>query len=218
MHRFPFILVAGGALALAGCQNDFHKGPVYPLRAGFLPQNVYRANNVLALRRVVLLPPYDARAESPRRQDLDFVFSAELGAAGRFEVVPVSRNELISLCGRDQINSTEGLPPRLVAALRGEYAADAVMFVDITQDDPYSPITLGVRAKLVDARGGLPILWSCDTVFNGGNPAVAASAQRYQLDTGRQAFPAEEDGASVLLNPVRFARYAANAVFRTLPR
>ena len=65
MHRFPFILVAGGALALAGCQNDFHKGPVYPLRAGFLPQNVYRANNVLALRRVVLLPPYDARPKAP---------------------------------------------------------------------------------------------------------------------------------------------------------
>lgn len=217
--RRPFsIALAGAALTLTGCLNDLYKGPEYPLRPGFQPHNVYRAHDALILHRVVLLPAYDARAENTRRQDLDFAFSAELGTTGRFEVVPVSRNELISICGRDQINSTEGLPPQLVAVLCREYAADAVMFVDITQDDPYLPMTLGVRAKLVDARGSLSVLWSCDTVFNAGDPAVAASARRFQLDTGRQAFPADQDGSSVLINPVRFARYTANAVFRTLTR
>ena len=205
-------------LTLAGCIDGVDKSPQYPHGAGFIPRNVYRPNGVLGLRRVVLLPPYDALANTDRRQDLDRDFASELSALNHFEVIQINRNELISLCGRDQINSSEPLPPRLAAALRGEYAADAVMFVDITQDDPYRPITLGVRAKLVDARGGLSILWSCDTVFNAGDPAVATSARRYQLDSGRQDFPTDQDGSSVLLSPARFARYAANATFATVPR
>ena len=218
MNRLFLIGGLSAGLTLAACSNDVDKGPQYPHGAGFVPRNVYRPREVLGLRRVVLLPPYDSFANADRRQDLDRDFAAELNAANHFEVIQLSRNELVALCGRDQVNSSEPLPPRLAAALRGEYAADAVMFVDITQDDPYQPITLGVRAKLVDARGGLSILWSCDTVFNAGDPAVAASARRFQLDAGRQEFPADQDGASVLLSPARFARYAANAVFGTLPR
>ena len=214
-------LLIGGlsvTLTLAGCIGGLDKGPQYPHSPGFVPRNVYRPRETLGLRRVVLLPPYDSFANADRRQDLDRDFAAELNATGRFEVVQISRNELVALCGRDQINSTEPLPPRLAAALRGEYAAEAVLFVDITQDDPYRPITLGVRAKLVDTRGSLSILWSCDSVFNAGDPAVAASARRFQLDAGRQEFPSDQDGSSVLLSPARFARYTANAVFATLPR
>ncbi len=218
MNRLFLIGVLSATLTLAGCIDGVDKSPKYPQGAGFVPHNVYRPNEVLRLRRVALLPPYDTFAGTDRRQDLDRDFATELSALNHFEVVPISRNELVALCGRDQINSTEPLPPRLAAALRGEYAADAVMFVDITQDDPYRPITLGVRAKLVDARGSLAILWSCDAVFNAGNPAVAASARRFQLDAGRQEFPADQDGGSVLLSPARFARYAANATFATVPR
>ena len=218
MNRsFLFAGVFAG-LSLAACSNDVDKRPQYPHGPGFVPRNVYRPRESLGLRRVVLLPPYDSYANADRRQDLDRAFDEELNAANHFEVVQISRNELVALCGRDQINSTEPLPPRLAAALRGEYAADAVMFVDITQDDPYRPITLGVRAKLVDLRSGLSILWGCDSVFNSGDPAVAASARRFQLDAGRQQFPADQDGSSVLLSPARFARYTANAVFATLPR
>ena len=218
MHRFLFPgLIA--ALALSGCAPGLDKRPQYPVGAGFIPRNVYKSADALGLRRVALLPPYAGLADTNRRQDLDRNFSTELGATGRFEVVPISRNELVALSGRDQINSSEPLPPRLLAAIRGEYGADAVMFVDITQDDPYRPITLGVRAKLIDTRSGaLATLWSCDSVFNAGNPAVANSARRFQIEEGRQEFPADQDGSSVLLSPARFARYAANATFATLPR
>ena len=218
MNRLLLIGGLSASLTIAACSNDVSKGPQYPRGAGFIPRNVYRARDVLGLRRVVLLPPYDSYADADRRQDLDRTFDEELNTANHFEVIQISRNELVALCGRDQINSSEPLPPRLSAALRGEYAADAVMFVDITQDDPYRPITLGVRAKLVDLRGGLSILWSCDTVFNAGDPAIAASARRFQLDAGRQEFPADQDGSSVLLSPAHFARYAAYATFATLPR
>lgn len=218
MNRFLLPGLAA-ALVLTGCTPGLDKRPQYPVGAGYIPRNVYKSADALGVRRVVLLPPYAALADANRRQDLDRNFSTELGATGRFEVVPISRNELVALCGRDQINSTEPLPPRLLAAIHGEYGAEAVMFVDITQDDPYRPLTLGVRAKLVDARGpGLTPLWSCDSVFNAGNPAVANSARRFQLEEGRQEFPADQDGSSVLLSPARFARYAANATFATLPR
>ena len=216
---FPLGLAAA-VCTLAGCAaGGLEKGPKYPVGAGFVPRNVYKPYAALGLRRVVILPPYDGQATPDRRQDLDRNFSTELSATRRFEVVPISRNELVSLSGRDQINSSEPLPPRLLAAIRGEYAAEAVMFVDITQDDPYKPITLGVRAKLIDARSGsLATLWSCDTVFNSGNPAVANSARRYGIEEGRESFPANQDGSDVLLSPAKFARYAANATFATLPR
>ncbi len=220
LNQLTFFSLAAVCLLLAGCNaGGLNKTPKYPVGAGFVPRNVYKPYASLGLRRVVVLPPYDALARDDRRQDLDRNFATELGAAGRFEVVPLSRNELVALCGRDQVNSTEPLPPRLLAAVRGEYAAEAVMFVDITQDDPYRPITLGVRAKLVDARGGVPAtLWSCDSVFNAGNPAVANSARRFQIEEGRREFPADQDGSSVLLSPARFSRYAANATFATLPQ
>lgn len=205
-------------LTLAGCGDGVNGHVQYPRGAAFVPHNVYQSAGVLALRRVAVLPPYDVLADADRQHDLDRNFSADLAATSHFEVVTISRNELVALCGREQVNSTEALPPSLLAALRGQYAADAVMFVDITHDDPYRPITLGVRAKLVDARGGMDILWSCDTLFNAGDPAVATAARRFQLNAGRQEFPADTDGASVLLSPARFARYAANAVFSTLPR
>ncbi len=219
MNRF-FLLGLAAGWTLTGCTfGGVDKRPDYPVGAGFVPRNVYKPYAALGLRRAVLLPPYDGLANTDRRQDLDRNFSTELNAAGRFEVVTISRNELVSLCGRDQINSSEPLPPRLLAAIRGEYAAEAVMFVDITQDDPYRPITLGVRAKLIDARSGsLATLWSSDAVFNAGNPAVANSARRYGIEEGRGEFPANQDGSDVLLSPAKFARYAANATFATLPR
>lgn len=217
----PFLILGlAAACALAGCTaGGLDKRPNYPVGAGYVPRNVYKPFATLGLRRVVILPPYAGLANTERRQDLDRNFSTELSATGRFEVVPISRNELVALCGRDQVNSTEPLPPRLLAAIRNEYRAEAMMFVDITQDDPYRPITLGVRAKLVDARGeGMSTLWSCEEVFSSGNPAVANSARRYGIEEGRQAFPAPQDGSDVLLSPARFSRYAANAVFATLPR
>lgn len=205
------------AALLTGC-SDLDKKPLYPEGPGFKPTNVYQPYPALGIRRVALLPAYDGRADDNRQRDLDSNFSTALSATGRFEVTAVSRNELISICGRNQVNSTEGLPPRLLPVLRAEYGAEAVMFVDITRDEPFKPLALGVRAKLVDTRGGQPILWSCDTVFNSGDPAVANSAKRFQLNEGRQEFPVDQDGSSVLLSPSRFSRYAAGAVFATLPK
>jgi hypothetical protein len=96
-----------------------------------------------------------------------------------------------------------------------QYAADAVLFVDVTAYSPYPPLALGLRTRLAPIRE-TEILWATDLHFSAADPSVANSARRHALSLAKSSGPADLSH-TILQNPTRFAGYAAAATFATLP-
>lgn len=171
-----------------------------------LPQHV---------KRVVLLPIYSEDVEGQLANNLDDTLGHELQKQNRFEVVKVSRHQLKGQFRKEQMSSVDVLPYDLLEKFNNKYAADAVLFVDLTEYRPYKPMALGMRSKLVDVFSG-DLLWSFDETFDTGNPHVAVAARRFQLGHQKTTFPLDS-GTSVLKSPHRFSQYVAYNMFRTLP-
>jgi hypothetical protein len=199
----------------SGCA---HPGPTDPARTGpfFAPTNFRGEPSLGGVRRVVLLP-LDGGAVAPAEfaADLDAVFAAALQQSQRFEVVTLSRAECRRRFRADSLSSTSALPHDLLAALKREFAAEAVMFVDLTAFQAYRPLVLGLRAKLATIDGSR-LLWTFDHVFTAADPAVANSARHAFLASDHGDVPADLTPA-VLQSPSKFASYAAGAMFETLP-
>jgi hypothetical protein len=130
-------------------------------------------------------------------------------------VVPLSRPACARLTGARAIRSVETLPHDFLTRLVADYAADAVLFTDVTTYSPYPPLALGLRAKLVRTDNG-SILWSFDTIFSATDTSVVNAARRHWLDTAPSGTPADFS-ITALQSPQRFAAYAASAAFATLP-
>jgi hypothetical protein len=148
---------------------------------------------------------------------VDFALNAELSKKAVFEVVPINRLEMETLVDRREISSVERVPGDLFRKLRDQYGVDGVMFNDLTQYSPYRPVALGMRSKLVDVESG-NILWASDITMDSGNTNVAASARAYQKVLGRDNFPVESDGGTVLMSPRLFAHFAAYSNFASLKK
>lgn len=168
-----------------------------------------------AVRRVVLLPVAGSDEVPPETlHELDAILLTALQNRTRFEVVPMTRTECHRRYGRDALNSVSVLPAGLMSDIRDHHAADAVLFVDLTAHRPYRPQLLGLRAKLVLAEGDeAPIVWSFDEIISAENPAVAASVRRHFYRPDRPV----DISAVALQSPGRFATYAADVMFATLP-
>jgi len=207
------------SFALAGCS-------ILPKIDGSLNGPFYTPTNVKAIakipaevRRVVVLPVYGGPALTEETLlKLDSVCQSELVRTARFEVVPLSRDDLAKIIGSRQISSVEKLPAILVDKLfniYNSYGADAVLFIDVTAYSPYPPLLLGLRTKLARVTDG-EIIWATDNIFAAAEPAVANSARRHAeglgTDHGRTDL-----SRTVLQNPQRFAGYVAAATFLTLP-
>lgn len=202
-------LLLGGA---AGCQSPAvaDAPPVY------VPRN-FQASETLPedVRRVVLLPVAGGDDVTPETlRELDAILLTALQKRNRFEVVPLTRAECHRRYGRDSLNSASALPAGLVTDIRDNHAAEAVIFVDLTAHRPYRPQLLGLRAKLVLTGGeGVPIIWSFDEIISAENPLVAASVRRHFVRPGNPV----DLSPVALQSPGRFATYAADVMFSTLP-
>lgn len=182
----------------------------------FVPANIHARESLPAhVRRVVALPPFVERSGSVELTLLDTVFPAELNKTLLFETASVSRLELQRQLGAQQFSSIAVIPSALLDFLRNEYGADAAVFTDITRYDPYRPISVGIRSKLVDLQNG-EILWAFDTVFDSGDPRVAMAARRYQQISALGHFPLD-NSETILQSPSRFTQYAAYSAYSTLP-
>lgn len=168
------------------------------------------------VRRVVLLPVSGGALLTPEAAaDLDQTFVTALQRQVRFEVVPVSRAWCRRYFAQEDFSSVTPLPHDLLLRLASEHAADAVLFVDVTAYRDFRPLTMGVRAKLATFDGPR-ILWTFDEVIGADNPGVAAGAQAHAKAARASGLPVDL-GASGLQSPSRFAAYAADLVFGTLP-
>lgn len=216
MVQTPRFCFAAIVLALlAGCMEPAINDPV---RVGpfFQPKNVAHDPTLGGIRRVVLLPVYGGQAvEEDTVGTLDPIFRQALQQQNRFEIVTLSREDCELRFGKTAIGSTTALPHDFFAKLKSAYAADAVMFVDITVYHAYHPLALGIRSKLASIDS-MRVIWTFDNVYSTDNPLVAAGARHYFMESEHQGVPGDLTPA-ILESPGRFATYAAFTTFATLP-
>lgn len=214
---WSLVFVAATAL-LSGCEtSDFEAAT---LGAPYKPDNVFVAVHQLPadLRRVAVLPlACDGQRTDlmEGRDALGPVLLAELIKAKKFEVVPVPPGELSRLTGRADWSGEEVLPAGFFGLLKKEYGCDAVLFCQLTEFEPYPPLAVGWRLRLVTVRGQ-KTLWAGDEQFDAGKPAVMVGARYYQQREERQF----DDGTAVWLalnSPSRFGQYSITCLFDTLP-
>ena len=214
--RHNLLLFLGLALAavFGGCASPSVSDPA---RTGpfFTPANHSADASLGNIRRVVVLPIWVGEGTSTETAAaLDSIFLTALQQEKRFEVVTLSRSECRRRYGAEALSAATMLPHDLFESLKREYAADAVLFLDLTAYVPYKPITLGLRGKLAaleDSR----LVWTFDNVYSSEAPAAANSARNFFLDRDR-SIPADLT-RTALQSPSKFASYAAASMFATLP-
>jgi hypothetical protein len=168
------------------------------------------------LQRVVILPLAGGTVASPESVSaLDPVLIAALQLQNRFEVVPLTREECRRYFQTDEISSVSAIPANLLSVLKREYAADAVLFMDLTVYRAYHPLAIGLRGKLATLDGA-HLVWTFDTVFSADDPSVADNAVRFLKSRDQGGLPADLIAVD-LESPVRFCTYASTAMFATLP-
>lgn len=210
------LLTLGVAGLLAGCSTV----PAYdPAVAGpfFAPRNFTGDKQLPAeLRRVVVLPVAIApHAPGETGRMLDAVIVKALQQRQRFELVTPTREELRVIFGAEEFASGSLLPHGMFERLAQHYAADGVLFVDVTVYQPYRPQAIGFRAKLASLRESR-LHWAFDEVISAADPAVANSARRHALTGDRILVPVDLSPV-VLQSPGRFGEYVASEMFATLP-
>jgi hypothetical protein len=191
-----------------------------PARTGpfYRPTN-FRGERELpqTVRRVVLLPIAGGSiATGESTSALDAVFTTELQRKNRFEVVTLTRADCLRRFQAEEFSSVGLLPANLMARLRREFDADAVLLIDLTVFKPYRPLAIGVRAKLATIGETTQLLWSFDNVYSAADGPVANSARAHFLESDRGGIPADLT-PSVLQSPTRFGSYVAADMFATLP-
>ena len=149
MTPLRLLLLAALALGLSGCAKLPIKRDGAKAGPFFTPVNVTAASPRLPadIRRVLLRPISADGLAIPEENlsRLDAAFLAELNRTARFEVVTLTRDELARITGSRQLNSTSPLPPAFIDRLfniYNPYAADAVLFVDLTAWSAYPPLAI----------------------------------------------------------------------------
>ena len=88
--------------------------------------------------------------------------------------------------------------------------------IDLHSFNSYRPISLGVRAKLVDLKSG-EFMWAIDESIDAGDASVMVSANAYQRGKHVQAI-SNETRNSILQSPRLFSKFVAFSIFQTLPK
>ena len=207
------------AMVLTGCES-YHKSdkPRETYKPKYTPRNVVGVAKLpQGVRRVVVLPAYwEKDANSDFVCDLDTILHLSLQRTGAFEVVPIDREQMYKLFGVYQFSSVQILPDDLISRIAKDYAADGVLFIDLTQNRPYRPIALGIRAKLVEVKT-MQIIWSIDCLFDSADPAVAGAALDFsKRSTYNSRMPVDSTG-EILMSPRAYAGFVMDTIFGTLP-
>jgi hypothetical protein len=214
--RASLTWVALAVLGLAGCSAVPIDDPVWT-GPFYTPTNFAGEPGLPAeLRRVVVLPVHaGALAPVETAESLDPIIARALQAQQRFEVVTLSREDCRRWFGAGDFSSAAALPHGFLAQLASQFGADGVVFTDVTVYQPYRPQAIGLRSKLATVRE-VRLLWTFDEVISAADPGVANSARRRFLKTDRVTQPLDLS-PSALQSPSRFAQFAAEVMFATLP-
>ena len=196
--------------------RKFEQEKVIARAEPFTPTNLYPIERLPAyFNRVVVLPCYYSDLDSPLLGYVDKIFQQELAQERIFETIPFSTNQMQRLFGIKRVSSSLALPENFLRKLEDVTSANGVLFVDLDSYRAYRPISLGVRAKLVDIKSG-EFMWAIDETFDAGQASVIVGSKIYQENAQVRALSAKTSG-SVLHSPRIFAKYVASTTFSTLP-
>lgn len=186
-------------------------------KQNYQPANTHGEPQLPAgLHRVLVLPVYGGRvADTQAALALDEALLGALQKQARFEVVSLSREDSQRRFNSPEFSSTEILPRGFLEQLAQAYGADAVLFIDVTVYKPYTPISIGFRAKLATVNE-VRLIWTFDDIFSSTDTAVVNSVKRYHRKEGTSRLPTDM-AIGTLQSPRRFAAYAADTMFATLP-
>ncbi len=180
------------------------------------PTNFYTGEGLPPqVRRVAVLPIYNAIASEEALERFDAIWLTELGKRARFETVVITDAQLEADYGKGRLSLSEELPAMLLPEIHERTGADAVILAELTRYQPYRPVAVGLRCKLVDVRTG-EVYWGLDEVFDAGEPGVSVGAKRYQHDSREIDMPVDTSG-TILGSPTRFFQYVAWSATSTLP-
>lgn len=214
---FANLLLGIVMIAFAGCESNSRqlREAEEAVARPYQSESFSQTNGLFHVRRVVVMPLFTARELDPEtKHRLDEIWSTAFQRANAFETVPLSRDELESISGARQWDSTRQLPADLLREAARRSGADAVVFCDLTVWQPYKPMVIGLRAKIADNATGR-VLWVFDDVFDAGNQNVFAAAAAYQRELARPDFPLGT-GSNLAHSPSRFFQYCAWAAVRTI--
>lgn len=208
------LLALGG---LMGCKTLNKIAPV-PHVPDYTPRNVYTADLPKTFIRVALLPMH-SQGDFGLQASLDNIaagITSELVKAKKFEVIPLSRDELKHLSGKETLSSQEKWPYALKKELQ-ERQIDGVMLVELTYLRGYQPVAMGIKMRLVDINTG-KTYWAVEDMLDSANPSIFKGAKEYEegMLFGRQSSSVKAI-ASIQQSPGLFGRYVGALLFKTLP-
>jgi len=210
-----FILSITTLLLVVGCRKSAQEKAVADA-VPFAVTNLYPIERLpVYFNRVVVMPCSYQGNTGNLLGFADNIIQQELAQARIFETVPLSTRDCRRLFGKERISSSESLPDNFLTLLKSETQANGVLFVDIQSYQPYRPLSLGIRSKLVDLNSG-DFMWAVDETMDAAHASVIASAQLYQNSLHVRALSSKTSG-SVLQSPRNFTKFVAHSLFSTLP-
>jgi hypothetical protein len=215
MNNYLVVFFIFAFLFGSGCRR-FEQEKIVAQAEPFVPQNLYPIERLPAyFNRVVVLPCYFPDLDSPILDYADGIFHQELSQERIFETIQLSQDQMKKHFGVERVASNLPLPENFLRRLEALTSANGVLFVDIDSYRAYRPISLGVRAKLVDLKSG-EYMWAIDETFDSGHASVIAGANIFQKRAQVRAL-SSKTGGSVLHSPRIFSKYVASTCFSTMP-
>ena len=209
------LIILGISCLFSSCRR-FEQEKVVARAEPFVPRNLYPIERLpVYLNRVAVLPCFYSDPDSPLLDYVDIVFQRELAQERIFETIPISTSLMKKLFGAHRVSSSNRLPENFLKTLEEETDANAVLFVDLDSFRPYRPVSLSVRAKLVDINSG-EFHWAIDETFDAGHAGIIIGSKIFQDSSQVRALSERTDG-SVLHSPRIFSKYVASTIFSTLP-
>lgn len=202
----------------SGCTQRSLRNEFGMFREKFDVTNVYstEASKLNKVARVGIMP-ITSRA-SVWQGTLDAIcesFCSELFKQLKFEAIKISNDELLALFGKTNFVANDIFPNHFFSSIKQSSDVDAVLFIDITHYEPYKPVAIGVKCKLISTESA-KILWAVDELFDSGIPSVQTGISEYVAKNKcENTFFSFDD--TFVYSPLKFSYYVAHEIFNKLP-
>lgn len=202
--------VPAALLLLGGCA-------LFPAHESLrrMPVNSYLADSrdLMAVRRVVVLPVAGDHVPEELRAHLQHSVETAIAATQRFQVVPlpavVDRDrELLESEARGQLR-TEGL-----VDLAKRYQIDGVVLCRVHTFQPYRPPVLGMQSQLVSIHSG-DCVWAADATYDSATENVRSDMKEYYRHV-LAPVDSLHDWELLQLSPRLYGQYVVHRLVATL--
>lgn len=202
---------------LCGCQTAMKLATEARIRGNTKPPtNFYLdEDQIQEIQRVAMMPVHAPNVGLTSERDIDEQFISKLTATQLFEVIFINREDLSRMFGQRSFSSAAPLTDSLFKYLKETTDADAVVFFDITSYQPFRPIKVGVRGKIIRLPDKT-LLWAVDELYDSAIRKTSKDAVAYEKKY-LSRFETSKKYDSILISPIRFTAFAAEKSVLSLP-